>query len=97
VHRAPDNGSGLRAVAMSQLERNRSLDLVVFGHSHVATLERGPGGGVYANAGSWLEAPTYLKITASDVALMRWAPSESAEGVRLDSVDRRTEKSLGHP
>ena len=96
VHRAPDNGEGLRAVARAQLENDRSLDLVVFGHSHVAALERGVTGGVYANAGSWLESPTYLKITAGAVELMRWDPRASADGVRLDAVDRRAEKPLGH-
>ena len=37
-----------------------SLELIVFGHSHVATLERLAGGAVYANPGSWLDAPTFL-------------------------------------
>ena len=27
---------------------------------NVAALERSPTGGVFANAGSWLDAPTYL-------------------------------------
>ncbi len=97
VHRAKDNGLGLRAVAMDQLSSDRSLDLVIFGHSHVAALERSPTGGVYANAGSWLETPTFLKITGERVELMRWSPDMSAEGVRLDAVDRRAEKALSHP
>ena len=42
---------------------NRSLELIVFGHSHVATLERLPSGTIYANPGSWLDAPTFLQIT----------------------------------
>ena len=95
VHRAPDDGTGLRAVALEQLAGDPSLELVVFGHSHVATLERAPNGGVYANAGSWLEAPTYLKITPGLAELLRW-DSGSAEGVRLDALDRRAEKALGH-
>ena len=96
VHRAPDNGEGLRSVAHDQLKNDRTLDLVVFGHSHVPALERTATGGVYANAGSWLEAPTFLKITAGAVELMRWDSSGSTEGVRLDAVDRRAEKALGH-
>ena len=96
VHRAKDNGKGLRNVAMTQLERDQSLDLVIFGHSHFAALERGPSRGVYANAGSWLDAPTYLKISPDRVELLRWS-GESAEGVRLDAVDRRTKEPLSHP
>ena len=97
VHRPTTDGSGLRRVAFEQMERDRSLDLVVFGHSHVAALERSPTGGVYANAGSWLESPTYLKITPDAVEMRRWDSAASAEGVRLDALDRRAEKPLGHP
>ena len=97
VHRARDNGEGLRRVALEQLKTDPALDLVVFGHSHVAALERTPSGSAYANAGSWLDAPTYLRITPDSVELRRWDDAGSAEGVRLDAVDRRAEKSLGHP
>ena len=97
VHRPITDGSGLRRVAFEQLQQDPSLDLVVFGHSHVAALERSPTGGVYANAGSWLESPTYLKITPDVVELRVWGAGGSAEGVRLDSLDRRAEKALGHP
>ena len=96
VHRAPDDGTGLRAVALEQLRSDPSLDLLVFGHSHVAALERVPTGAVYANAGSWLDSPTFLKITPDTIELRRWE-GESAEGVRLHALDRRTEKALGHP
>ena len=96
VHRPPDDGSGLRAVGLEQLRSDPSLDLLVFGHSHVAALERVPTGAVYANAGSWLDSPTFLKITPEAVELRRWT-GDSAEGVCLHALDRRTEKSLGHP
>ena len=95
VHRARDGGAGLREVAMRTLEGDPSLELVVFGHSHVPALERAPTGAVYANAGSWLDAPTFLRVTPDLVELCRW--EGSAEGVRLDAVDRRAEKALGHP
>jgi UDP-2,3-diacylglucosamine hydrolase len=97
LHRPPTDGSGLRAVALAQLRDDPSLDLVVFGHSHVAALEQTASGSVYANAGSWLVSPTYLKITSASVALMQWDVSGSAEGVRLNAVDRRAEEALGHP
>lgn len=94
-YRARDEGAGLRAVAHSTLAENGALDLLVFGHSHVPTLERVAGGGVYANAGSWLDAPTYLVITPDRVELREWAGS--AEGHRLHAIDRRSEKALAHP
>jgi len=95
TYRARDEGAGLRAVAQSTLAENAALDLLVFGHSHVPTLERVPGGGVYANAGSWLDAPTYLVITPDRVELREW--TSSAEGHRLHAIDRRSEKALAHP
>lgn len=95
TYRARDEGAGLRAVAHSALAENSALDLLVFGHSHVPTLERVPGGGVYANAGSWLDAPTHLVITSDRVELREW--TRSAEGHRLHAIDRRSEKALAHP
>ena len=95
THRARDDGEGLRRVAHDTLRRDAGLELVVFGHSHVATLERTPTGAVYANAGSWLDAPTYLEVTPERIALVRW--NGSAEGDRLHSLDRLAEKALPHP
>lgn len=87
-----DEGSGLRAVAATVLAGEPSLELLVYGHSHVAALERLPSGQVYANAGSWLDAPTYLVATPERLALREWRGS--AEGPDLDVLDRITEKAL---
>jgi len=88
VHRARDEGRGLRAYAERELARAKDLDLLVYGHSHVAALERMPEGGVFANAGSWLDAPTYLELSAASVELKEW--DGSSEGKRLNSIDLRT-------
>jgi UDP-2,3-diacylglucosamine hydrolase len=95
THRARDGGAGLRSVAMQTLAEAPELDLVVYGHSHVPALERGATGGVYANAGSWLDAPTYLELTPERIELRSF--DGSAEGVRLDALDRLPKKALGHP
>lgn len=89
---ARDGGAGLRAVAEQRLAADRSTELVVFGHSHVAALERMPPGGVYANAGSWLDAPTYLRVVPERIELRRW--DGSAEGMALHVIDRAAEKAL---
>lgn len=94
-YRARDEGRGLRAVAFSELERDRSIELLVYGHSHVPTLERSSKGGVFANAGSWLDAPTYLCITPEKIELLEWR-EDSAEGHRLHAVDRGAEESLSN-
>jgi len=87
VHRARDEGRELRAYAERELASATELDLHVYGHSHVAALERMPGGGVFGNAGSWLDAPTYLELTSESVELREW--DGSSEGKRLDSIDFR--------
>ncbi len=87
-----DAGRGLRAVAATQLSQRTDLELLVYGHSHVATLERTATGGVYANAGSWLDAPTYLVATPDRIALREW--HGSAEGPDLHALDRIAEKAL---
>jgi UDP-2,3-diacylglucosamine hydrolase len=81
-----DHGRGLRAVAEATLVAHPSLELLVYGHSHVAALERMPNGNVYANAGSWLDAPTFLAVTPERIALRQWAGS--AEGPDLHALDR---------
>lgn len=87
-----DGGEGLRRVAGETLAARPELELVLYGHSHVAALERTSAGGVYANAGSWLDAPTYLVATPERIELRRW--DGSAEGTRLHLLDRRPEKAL---
>ena len=87
-----DGGHGLRLVAGAALAGDRALELVVYGHSHVAALERVPGGGVYANAGSWLDAPTHLLITPDAISLRSW--DGSPEGVNLHTLERVAEKTL---
>jgi UDP-2,3-diacylglucosamine hydrolase len=67
-----DGGEGLRSVAHARLAAEGAPDLLVFGHSHVATLER-PSRGVFANPGAWLDAPRFLRITPERVALCRWS------------------------
>jgi len=91
-YRAKDGGAGLRALALKALADDLAVELIIYGHSHVATLEKSPTGGVYANAGSWLEAPTYLVATEERIELRRW--NGSAEGDRLHAVDRRSQEAL---
>ncbi|MGH7605663.1 MAG: UDP-2,3-diacylglucosamine diphosphatase [Gemmatimonadaceae bacterium] len=86
TYRARDEGRGLRGLAAAQLERDNDLDLLVYGHSHVPALERVGTKGVFANAGSWLDAPTYLRVTDESVELLEW--NGSAQGKCLDSVNR---------
>jgi UDP-2,3-diacylglucosamine hydrolase len=85
-HGAFDEGSGLRAVAADYLGAHRETELVVFGHSHAATLERVPGGGVYGNPGAWLDRPAYLVIRPERIELRAW--TGSSEGDLLHAIDR---------
>ena len=76
----------MREYANQQLEKAKDIDLLVYGHSHVAALERMGSGGVFGNAGSWLDAPTYLRLTDEAIELREW--NGSAQGTRLDSINR---------
>ncbi len=95
TYRSRDEGRGLRAIAMRELNSDPSLELLIYGHSHVAALERARGRGVFANAGSWLDAPTYLRVTEENIEL-RSATRGSAEGDCLHSIDRRAEEALAN-
>jgi UDP-2,3-diacylglucosamine hydrolase len=87
TYRARDEGRGLRALAKEHLAGHTDLDLLVYGHSHVATLERMDSGAVFGNAGSWLDAPTYLRLTDEAVELREW--DGSAQSKCLNSINRR--------
>jgi UDP-2,3-diacylglucosamine hydrolase len=89
---ARDQGKGLATIASETLASHRELELLIYGHSHVPALTRVPSGGVYANAGSWLDAPTFLRLTPERIELRQW--NGSAEGLHLDALDRVAEKSL---
>lgn len=89
---ARDEGRGLRSVAEKTLAKRPELELIVFGHSHVPTIVRTRTGQVYANAGTWLDTPTFLRIDEQRVELRRW--DGSPEGTHLDAADRVTEKAL---
>ena len=94
-HGSHDEGAGLQQVAFARLAGDPRLDLVVFGHSHVAALTRSPTGGIYANPGSWLDAPTYLRVTAERIELRRF--DGSAEGDRVHVLDRAAEEAPPEP
>jgi UDP-2,3-diacylglucosamine hydrolase len=91
TYQPKDSGRGLRAVAQSTLAADPALELLVYGHSHVSALERMPSGNVYANAGSWLDAPTFLAVTPERIALRSWLGS--TESPDLDALDRRAEEA----
>ena len=84
-HRARDEGTGLRGVAHSALSADSGLDLLVYAHSHVAMLERA-GKGVFANAGSWLDAPTYLLLSEGSIELHEW--NGALNSAALSSLSR---------
>ena len=85
TYRARDGGEGLRRVAHAQLARTPGVDLLIYGHSHVPILERGPSG-VYANAGTWMDDTTFLTIREDAIRLHRWAPDSPEQ--ELASVAR---------
>jgi UDP-2,3-diacylglucosamine hydrolase len=87
-----DQGRGLREAAIRIEAADSSIDLVVLGHSHVAALEQLSQGAIYGNAGSWLDAPTFLRVTDESVALRQW--DGSAESADLHAFHRRAKESL---
>ncbi|MEX2154079.1 MAG: UDP-2,3-diacylglucosamine diphosphatase [Gemmatimonadaceae bacterium] len=92
TYQAKDGGAGLRQTATLRLGSQRELEVVIYGHSHVAELSR-IGNAAYANAGSWLDQATFLRIVPERIELQRWDDA-SNEGVNLNTLDRITEKAL---
>jgi UDP-2,3-diacylglucosamine hydrolase len=92
TYQARDRGRGLRDAAERIAAVDASTELVLLGHSHVATLESVARGCIYGNAGSWLDAPTFLRVTPEAVALRQW--TGSTESSDLHTFHRSAEKPL---
>jgi UDP-2,3-diacylglucosamine hydrolase len=86
TYAARDGGAGLRSIAHARLAAEPDLDVLVFGHSHVPAMERVGDHQVFANAGSWLDAPTYIEVTDDSIELLKW--TGSAERDSLNLIDR---------
>jgi UDP-2,3-diacylglucosamine hydrolase len=87
-----DKGVGLLDAATRALGARRDIELLIYGHSHYPTLQRISPRQVYANAGSWLDRATFLRVTEDRVALREW--SGSAESADLDALDRSAQEAL---
>lgn len=78
--RPRDSGEGLRRVAVQRLAAEPGLRLYVYGHSHAATLDRAPAGGIFANPGAWMDGPSALWILDDRVALVSGDTAPKAQG-----------------
>lgn len=87
-----DRGTGLRDAAARALTARRDIDLLIYGHSHVSSLEQITPTQIYGNPGSWLDGAHFLRITSDRVALREW--DGSAESADLHAFDRPTKESL---
>ncbi len=87
--RPRDGGEGLRAVAHQTLAADPSLEVVIFGHTHIAMLERkSREAGIYANPGAWLDDATFLKFTPERIALCRWDGERELEQAAIERSGR---------
>lgn len=82
--RPRDGGEGLRLVAHARLADAAAPELLIFGHSHVTTLERVQQR-VFANPGAFMDAPRFLRIVPERVELRRW----SADGTTVEGALER--------
>ncbi len=68
----------LEALAKRELERDETLDVVVFGHTHIAAVTE-VGGRHYVNPGMWMHERSYAVIEASGPPrIERWKKDRNA-------------------
>ena len=79
--RPRDGGEALQRVARDRLGADATLDLFVYGHTHANALAHAASGGVYANPGAWMDAPTCIRINAERIELVELADT----GLRVTS------------
>jgi UDP-2,3-diacylglucosamine hydrolase len=68
--RPKDRGQGLALVAGERLRSDRTLQLYLYGHSHMPVIGQDATGGIFANPGAWMDAPTFLRIIEDRVELV---------------------------
>ena len=86
--RPRDGGEGLKRVALDRLSADPTLDLFVYGHTHASALARAGSGGVYANPGAWLDAPTCIRVNTDRIELVELA----AAGLQVTSELTKSER-----
>lgn len=64
-----ENRAFLEAVLELQ---SRAFDVVIFGHTHHASMLEFGNGQQYVNTGSWLVVPAFAEIDHGEVVLRRW-------------------------
>jgi UDP-2,3-diacylglucosamine hydrolase len=67
----------LQRWAAEQLERDRTIELVVCGHSHLPVLHEHEPGRWYVNSGDWITHWTYFTVGAEGPRLHHWAQPPS--------------------
>jgi UDP-2,3-diacylglucosamine hydrolase len=66
--------AALHAWALARLRKDRELDLIVLGHTHVPLLEQAAPGRWYVNTGDWVKHRTYLSLLPGrDPELAEWS------------------------
>lgn len=72
----------LRDWALGELDRDRSLDWIALGHSHVPECLPAGGGRFYLNSGDWLHHRSFLTLHPGEDPLLEWWERAPADGVR---------------
>ena len=81
---------GPRSIAHARLATDSTTDLVIFGHSHVAALERTRERTESSRMRAHGSTRRPISSSATAIELREW--DGSAEGKRLDVIDRAAEK-----
>ena len=82
--------------AKTRARRDHRPGLLVYGHSHVRCARADGERAEYSrNAGSWLDAPTYLRLTDEVVELRRWDGSSEGDVSQLDQSMTRGSAGRG--
>lgn len=87
-----DRGEGLARVALERLEADPSLQLYVYGHSHLPSLGHHAKGGMMANPGAWMDGPTFLRVTPDRVQL---ASLEGDSFASIRVIDEQVRSASG--
>ncbi len=62
--------------AAKQILRTTRADVVVFGHTHSATIQMIDRGKLYINTGDWMTHANYVEFTRSAIILRDWDRDE---------------------
>lgn len=78
--------SALYQQILRSRHKDQGVSVSIIGHVHYKALEKDADGWIYANAGTWLKAPTFLRVEDTSIALCEVGDEGACTVLRQEQI-----------